>query len=70
MPEYNVDGLKAGIDNCRKNIQVLEDAIRKEKETIQEYRFYITQILRKQKEAKKREKAEEKAEKEKAEDVD
>jgi hypothetical protein len=44
-----VDSLKAGIDNCRKNIQVFEDAIRKEKETIQEYNFYIAEILKKKK---------------------
>jgi hypothetical protein len=52
MPNYSVDGLKAGIDNCRKNIQVFEDAIRKEKETIQEYSFYISEILKKEKAAK------------------
>lgn len=53
MPEYNIDSLKAGIDNCRKNIQVFEDAIRQEKQTIQEYNFYISEALKKKKEAEK-----------------
>jgi len=46
---YSVDGLQAGIENCQKNIQVFEEAIRKEKETIQQYNFYISQLLRKEK---------------------
>jgi hypothetical protein len=47
---YSVEGLQAGIENCRRNIQVFEDAIRKEKETIQQYNFYISEIVRKEKE--------------------
>lgn len=58
MPDYNKDSLRAGIQNCRKNIQVFEDAIRKEKETIQEYNFYISEILRKEKEQRPQEEAE------------
>ena len=49
---YSIDGLQAGIGNCRKNIQVFEDAIRKEKETIQQYEFMISQLVRKDKEAR------------------
>lgn len=58
MPDYNIDSLRAGIQNCRKNIQVFEDAIRKEKETIQEYNFYISEILKKEKEQRLQEEAE------------
>jgi len=46
---YSIDGLKRGIDNCVKNIQVFQDAIRREKETIEKYKFYIKEILKKEK---------------------
>jgi len=49
---YSVPGLQAGIVNCQKNIQVFEDAIRKERETIQQYEFFIAQIVKKEKEQK------------------
>ena len=49
---YNIDGLQTGIDNCRKNIQIFEDAIRKEKETIRQYEFFIAQLVRKEKKAR------------------
>ena len=52
MPNYNIDSLRNGIEGCKRNIQVFEDAIRKEKETIQEYSFYISEILKKAKAAK------------------
>jgi hypothetical protein len=58
MPKYNKDSLRNGIENCRKNIQIFEDAIRKEKQTIQEYSFYISEILKKEKEVREQEEAE------------
>lgn len=61
---YSIDGLQVGIENCRKNIQVFEDAIRKEKETIQQYNFYISQLVKKKKEQRLAEEAKEKAKKE------
>lgn len=50
---YTVKGLREGITNCKRNIQTLEEAISKEKNTIKDYRHMIKSI--------------EKAEKDKAE---
>jgi len=46
--QYNTESLKRGIDACMKNIQIFQDAIRKEKETIEQYKFYIKEILKKE----------------------
>jgi multidrug resistance efflux pump len=50
MPEFSVEGLKRGIEQAEKNIQTFEDAIRKEQETIGQYKWMIEQAKRKEKE--------------------
>lgn len=45
---YSLEGLRRGIDNCLKNIQVFEDAIRKEQDTIREYKGYIKELLKRE----------------------
>jgi len=39
--QYDVDALRANIDRCRGNIRTFEEAIRKERATIEELEFYI-----------------------------
>jgi hypothetical protein len=41
---YSIEGLENGIEGCRKNIQVLEAAIDKERQTIKEYRVMMDDI--------------------------
>jgi hypothetical protein len=43
---YSVEGLENGIERCRHNITVLEDAIDKERQTIKEYRIMMDDIER------------------------
>ena len=43
---YNVDGLRAGIVNLKRNIKVLEKAIEVERKTISEYKVMIDDIER------------------------
>lgn len=53
MPDmYNIEGLENGIENCRKNIKIFEEAIDKERETIKEYYRQIEIIERKEQERK------------------
>jgi len=49
---YSIEGLKRGIENCQKNIQIFKDAIRQEEQKIKQYQFYMQEILRKEKEQK------------------
>ena len=55
MSGYSVASLKAGIEAAKKNIQTFEDAISKERSTIQEYYDMIDVIERKKREAAARE---------------
>jgi hypothetical protein len=41
---YTVEGLENGVEGCKKNIAVLEDAIEKERNTIKEYRIMMDEI--------------------------
>jgi len=38
---YDVDALEANIDRCQSNIKTFEDAIAKERSTIDELRFLV-----------------------------
>ena len=49
---YGIDALKRGIEAAQKNIATFEDAIQREKNTINEYRGYIT-IINEKKRAQK-----------------
>lgn len=44
MSDFTVESLENGIDNCRKNIDVLETAIETERNTIKNYRIMIDDI--------------------------
>ena len=44
MPTYSADGLKNGIEGCKKNIAVLKQAIQKERATITEYTTMIRDL--------------------------
>lgn len=44
---YSVESLTRGIEQCRKNIKIFEDAIDKERDTMKEYRDMIDYIERK-----------------------
>jgi hypothetical protein len=50
MPNYSIENLRRGIKQAEKNIQVFEDAIRKERETIGQFKWMIEQAERKEKE--------------------
>ena len=41
---YNNDALLNGIEKCKENIKVFEDAIQKERDTIQEYHTMMEAI--------------------------
>ena len=41
---YTVTGLQHGIERCRHNIKVLEQAVKAERNTIKEYRIMISSI--------------------------
>lgn len=41
---YDPESLRKGIENCKKNIAIFEDAIRKEEETMRQFRDWIRQI--------------------------
>jgi len=41
---YNINSLKDGIEQAKKNIIIFEEAIRKEGETIEEYRGMISHL--------------------------
>ena len=43
---YSIEGLENGIAGCRKNIEVLEIAIEKERQTIKDYRLMIDDLER------------------------
>jgi uncharacterized OsmC-like protein len=49
MAGYSIEGLEAGIERCRINISVLEEAIEKERRTIKEYRIMIDDLERAEK---------------------
>jgi hypothetical protein len=38
---FNPDSLRDGIKRCKKNIQIFEDAIKKEEDTIRQFREYL-----------------------------
>jgi hypothetical protein len=44
MAGYSRQSLIEGIEQCHKNIETFNEAIRKEHETIAEYKFYIQKI--------------------------
>jgi len=46
---YDIDALRRGIEAAERNIATFEDAIQREKNTINEYRGYITIINEKKK---------------------
>lgn len=48
---YSVESLHNGIRSCEVNIVTFEDAIKKERKTMTEYRWMIDQIERKKSEA-------------------
>lgn len=50
MSGYSIESLERGIEKCKQNIQIFEDAIKKERTTITEYRAMIDVALRKAKE--------------------
>jgi hypothetical protein len=50
MPEYSIENLKHGIKQAEKNIETFEEAIRKERETIGQFKWMIEQAARKEKE--------------------
>lgn len=41
---YSVEGLQHGIERCKVNIEQLEDAIKKERNTIKEYKLMINDV--------------------------
>ena len=41
---YTVKGLTHGIERCKVNIKVLQDAIERERETIKDYKIMISRI--------------------------
>ena len=47
MAEYDIDGLLRGIAACKQNIEVFEQAIAKERETIKEYKIMIDHLKEK-----------------------
>ena len=49
MPGYSKQSLIEGIANCYKAISTFKDAIKKEEQTIEEYKFYIQEIDKKEK---------------------
>jgi hypothetical protein len=44
MAGYSKNSLIEGIKNCKKNIETFKAAIKKEHQTIEEYKFYIQKI--------------------------
>jgi len=49
---YSVEGLENGIEQARKNIKTFEDAIQKERDTIDEY-YKMIDVLKEKERAKK-----------------
>ena len=49
---YSVEGLENGIENCKKNISTFEEAIQKERDTIDEY-YRMIDVLKEKERAKK-----------------
>lgn len=45
---YTVEGLEHGIEQCEKNIRTFKDAIKKELDTIVEYKILIEGIKKKE----------------------
>jgi len=45
---FDPSALKGGIEKCKENIKVFEEAIQKEHDTIQEYRGMIDKIQEKE----------------------
>jgi hypothetical protein len=46
-PRYNTDSLRAGMEKCKVNIKTFEDAIQKERDTINEY-YDMIEVIKKQ----------------------
>jgi prefoldin subunit 5 len=55
MTGFSVESLENGIESCKKNIRVFEDAIEKERATIKEYREMMETIGEQERAAKQRE---------------
>lgn len=49
---YSVEGLENGIEQARKNIKTFEEAIQKERDTIDEY-YKMIDVLKEKERAKK-----------------
>ncbi len=49
---YSAESLERGIENCKKNIKTFEDAIQKERDTINEY-YGMIDILKEKERVKK-----------------
>jgi len=49
---YSIEGLENGIEQARKNIKTFEDAIQKERDTIDEY-YGMIDVLKEKERAKK-----------------
>jgi len=45
---HSIEGLERGIEHCKKNIETFEDAIQKERETIDEYYRMIDALKEKE----------------------
>ena len=45
---HSIEGLERGIEHAKKNIKTFEDAIKKERETIDEYHKMIDTLKQKQ----------------------
>jgi hypothetical protein len=56
MTGFSVESLDNGIESCKKNILIFEEAIEKERATIKEYRGMIETIGEQERMAKMREK--------------
>lgn len=56
MTGFSVESLENGIESCKKNILVFEEAIEKERNTIKEYREMIETIGEQERMSKMREK--------------
>jgi prefoldin subunit 5 len=54
MTGFSVESLENGIESCKKNIRVFEDAIEKERATIKEYREMMETIGEQERAAKQR----------------
>lgn len=45
---YDINSLKLGIEACKKNIVTFEEAIKKEQQTIADYKIMMNEIQKKE----------------------